>query len=423
MAIGTRIEVDLTAVEHNIGVLRRVLEPTRTAARGEEEGRLGAGICAVVKADAYSMGVTRVAKRLGMLGVEMMAVYTPTEARALIDAAITTPILVLLPVRELERSDALYRAAWGGQLHLSVHDRDNFEAVGEMADRLGIALPVHLAVDTGMSRGGARIGLAEELLKGIRAHRRLRLAGLYTHFASADCDAAQTSEQHNTFKAWMDAQGELVPDETIVHEANTFGAFRSHGCHGDMVRVGLGWCGYASEEFGAGEFEFADAAKELKPVCRWLSQVVQLKRIPKGTRVGYGGTWTAERETLIGVVPVGYASGYPVALSNKAQVGIELRDRTRVYAPMRGRVSMDQICIDLTDVPEGDIELDMPIEVYGNRRDAPNHIPTLAKQAGTITHELLCRLSPRVPRVYVAVEAARMSDREAMKRVTVSQST
>ncbi len=429
MAIGTRIEIDLTAVEHNVGVVRRVLEappppphpPTTGGCCQSDRTGKHAGICAVVKADGYCLGAARVAKRLSMLGVEMMAVYTPNEARVLVEAAIQTPILMLLPVREIERSDALYRAAWGGRLHLSIHDKDNFSAVCDIADRLGIAVPVHLAVDTGMSRGGALPGEAGALLKGIRAHRRLRLAGVYTHLASADCSTAQTTEQHGVFREWLCAHDELIPGETIVHEANTFGALRSHGCHGDMVRIGLGLYGYGWEEFAEGDFEFESAARELKPACRWVSQVVQVKRIPEGSRVGYGGTWSAGRETLIGVVPVGYASGYPMGLANKGHVGLELRDGSRVYAPVVGRVSMDQICIDMTDVPAGEVEVDMPVEVYGADPGAPNHIPALAERAGTITHELLCRLSARIPRVYVAVEEARRSDRDALKHVDVTQ--
>lgn len=409
-----RIEVDLTAIEHNVEVIRRVL---RRAACPTDAPP---GICAILKSDAYALGAARIAKRLSLLGIEMIGVFTPNQARELVDAALTTPILILMPVRSLERNDALYRAAWRRLLHFSVHDHDNLRAMSAIADRLGISLPVHLAVDTGMSREGAPLEEAATLLEGIGAHRRLELAGIYTHFASADRDPDHCRAQHEAFQAWLERNEHLIPETCLIHSANTFGMLRSGAYHRSMVRVGLALLGYASEEFDdESGFDFADEARELRPCFRWLSRVIMVKDVKAGTRVGYGGTWTADRDSTLGVVPVGYADGYPLALSNKAEVGVELLDKSRRYVPVRGRVSMDQVVIDLTDIPRDEATVGLPVEMVSASAGAPNHLPRLARLAGTITHEMLLRISPRVPRSYLALEEARVSDREAMRLASV----
>lgn len=415
MTSPSRIEVDLTAVSSNVRTIRRVL----AGGRGPGEGARGAGLCAVLKADAYGLGAPRIAKRLAIAGVDMMAVYTPDQARALIDAAVMSPILILMPVYDLDRSDTLYRSATRGQTHFTIHGMDSLRAIGEAADLQGWTLTVHLEVDTGMSRGGVPLAEAGEVLKEIRRRPRLRLAGIANHLASADSDESFTREQSERFGRWLESMGGLIPADCVIHEANTFGVFRAASYHRSMARVGLALLGYASEEFARPEeFAFAGEAERLRPVARWLSSVVQTRIIEPGTPVGYEGTWRAKRRTRVAVVPVGYADGYPLSLSNQGKMGVLLRNSVKAFVPVIGRVSMDQTMIDLSDLPEGEAGLGSEVEVVGNDRTAPNHLPTLAHQAGTISHELLCRLSPRLPRQYIAVEqpagAAKPADRLAI---------
>lgn len=396
----SRIEVDLSAITHNVGVIRRVLSRGR-------EGQRSPALCAVLKADGYGLGAARIARRLAGLGVEMVAVYTTDQARALVESNVTTPILVLMPVREIERSDALYRAASRGRLHLAIHDAANLATVSEIADRQGMTLPVHVEVDTGMSRGGVSPADATVLLERIERHARLRLAGVFTHFASANLNDEQTREQSEIFSKWLESVRHLIPDDCVVHQANTFAMFRSSVLHRDMVRVGLAVLGFAGEEFADdGAFELREDAERLRPCVRWLSSVVHVKTIEAGTPVGYAGTWRAPRRTRIALVPVGYADGYPLALSNKARVGVVLPDGRTAYAPVVGRVSMDQITIDVTELPGDFVSIGSVVEVIGAERGTPTHLPTLAQQAGTISHELLCRLSHRLPRFYTALDAS-----------------
>ncbi len=400
----SRIEVDLAAIEHNVRVVRSVLERSADRNLGTAPAPGTPGICAVLKADAYGCGSARVAKRLSLAGVEMFAVYTPEQARALVEAHISQPILLLMPVREMDRNDPLYRSAARDRLHFTVHDRDGLASLIAVADGFGMTIPVHLEVDTGMSRGGAPPDEAAALAVRISEHPRLRLAGVYTHFSAADTDTNFTKQQHDTFSAWLKRVGPALPADCLIHEANTFGTFRAGANHRGMVRVGLALLGMAGEEFGGGEFEFAADAEKLAPAVRWVSHVAHLKWIAPGTPVGYGSTWRAQRKTRIALIPVGYADGYPLALSNKGVVAIELPGGIRAYVPVVGRVSMDQITADVTDIPEDQITLGSCVEVVGNDRTAANHLPTLAKEAGTITHELLCRFSARLPRSYIAVE-------------------
>ncbi len=392
------IEVDLSSIEHNVAMVRRAC----SASGGKQ-----VGVCAVIKADAYGLGAPRIAKRLEIAAVEMMAVFTPEQARALVEAAIQTPILILMPVRSIQRTDPLYRAVLEGRLHLSVHDEEQLEALAGHADQFGVRLPLHVEVNTGMNRGGSRPDAAERMVRRIAKHPRLALAGVSTHFASPHADGEAAMEQSAAFSRWLARVAPIVPRECVAHQASTFATFRSSELHADMVRVGLALLGYGSEEIlDADECELIEHARALKPAVRWLSRVVHTSVIEEGQPVGYGATWRARRPTRLALIPVGYADGFPAALSNRAKVGFRAADGARFYAPVVGRVSMDQITVDATDVPEAASGVGAEVEIIGADRRAPNHLPTLARSAGTISHELLCRLSPRTPRVYRAVDRA-----------------
>lgn len=406
MASTSRIEVDLTAIASNVALVRGVLAARHARISGAGvEPPTRPQICAVLKADGYSLGAARVAKRLGLAGVELLAVYTPEQARGLVDANITTPILMLMPVYEMDRSDALYRAASRGQLHFTVHDEATFRALANITDTLGLHLSVQLELDTGMSRGGASPAEAGAVLRRIVAHPRMRLTGVFNHFASADTNDAFTRAQAGAFSDWLEEHARLLPETCVVHEANTYGTFRSSAYHRTMVRVGLALLGFAQEDFRDPEaFELIDDAARLHPAVRWMSSLVQIKHLEPGTPVGYQSTWVAKRPTRLGLVPVGYADGYPLACGNQAQVGVTLASGIKAFVPVVGRVSMDQITVDVTDIPEDQIAVGSAVEVIGNDPTAPNHLPTVAKRGGTIAHELLCRISPRLPRQYIAVE-------------------
>ncbi|CAN5838132.1 alanine racemase [soil metagenome] len=416
----SRLEINLAAIDHNVAAIRAVL------ARPNPGQSTPVQICGIVKQDAYGLGALRIARRLSSLNVELLAVYCVVEARQLAEAHIATPILILMPVDGFERSDPLYRVAVTGRLHLVLHSERQAQLLISAATRLGVTFPVHIQVDTGMSRGGCLPDEAERLVKLATTHPRLRLAGLMTHFSSPGSDEPFTREQARQFRAWIERVKPLLAaavargqQPCVVHAANTAATFRAGSFHATMVRVGQGLLGYGEEAFtNPADAEFARELTSLKPALRWMSRIVHVQEIPAGWPVGYGRTWTSTRPSRIAIVPVGYADGFPVALSNQAKVRLtgQAWDRSRTREPMAshepaptasswvpvvGRVSMDQITLDITDAPADLAQVGMEVEVIGATPGMPNHLPVLAEQAHSITHELMCRLSPALERQYL----------------------
>ncbi len=387
------LSINLDAIRHNVGVLRAVLRPDA----GMNTPANAPGICAVLKADGYGLGASKIAPTLEHAGVEMFAVYTLKEAASIVHATSRTPILVLMPTQGLEILRDLRTMPGYARLRLTIHSAAQLE---ELLAALDAGLPpiaVHVEVDTGMSRGGASPSEAASIVRSIIREPRLRLAGVFSHFASADSDSAMTERQSRLFDAWLDDVRDLLPRDCVIHHANTFGALRSSLHHRGMVRVGLALLGYAVEEFDdPSAFQHRDAAMHLRPAVKWESRIIHESRLDPGATAGYGGAWRATRRSRLGLVPLGYADGYPLSLSNRGVVRVRV-DGEWMVAPIVGRVSMDQITIDVTDLPES-ARVGSLVEILGEDRAASNFLPTVAHTAGTITHELLCRLSPRVAR-------------------------
>lgn len=423
----SRIEIDLTAIGRNVGILRSVLDqPARTAAADAAAAAAApqpaapahrTALCGVIKQDAYGLGASRVMRKLDALGCEFVAVFSLDEARALADVPVTTPILVLMPVRAIERQDPVYRLAVRNRLHLVVHDLAQVTELASASSKLGVRIPVHVQLDTGMARGGAIDIDARQIVEEILRSPRLQLAGVMTHFSSPSNDDAFTRDQAKAFKGWIESIKPLITANgkgLHVHAANTAAALRSRSLHASMVRIGQGLYGFGGESFTDPlAVEFGAAAKQLGPAVRWLSKIVHIHEVPKNWPVGYGRTFKAARPTKVAVVPIGYADGYPIGLSNVGKVvltgrpydairgTVEVLERPAV-APVIGRVSMDQITIDVTGLPDSLAKVGAEIELIGKDPHGPTHLPTLAKAAGTISHQLLCGLSPRIERIYLS---------------------
>lgn len=460
----SRLEIDLSSVERNLSVVRGVIGGG--APGGKQPGRVN--VCAVVKQDGYGLGAVRLAKKLvgggaetggrnSGAGVDMLAVYGLDEARALAEAIANVPILLLMPVTGIDRMDPLYRHLSSGRIHLTLHSHDQLRQLTEMSGRIGATIPMHVQVDTGLSRGGAMPEWAHKLVESVVATPRTKLAGLMTHFSSPCCDAEFTREQAKLFRDFVEGvkpvlkaavatamggsgKGSVVaPNDLMLHAANSCAMFRARSYHGTMVRVGQALLGFGLEEPPPTEhFEFREQASRLEPCVRWTTTVAHISEIPAGWAVGYGSAWRAPwrsdgRKTRIALVPVGYADGYPRSLGGKSTGGpgfvgftgrawekraggegdsIAAAIGPTVYAPVVGRVSMDQITVDVTDVPDAylnagggvgrmDASGSGPeVEILGRDRAAPNFIASMAAAAGSITHEQLCRVGARVERAY-----------------------
>lgn len=392
------IDIDLAAIDHNMSVIRRVV--------GDR-----CALCPIVKADAYGLGVSRVARRLVAAGAEMLAVYSlrqAIETAAAVNGA--TPILVLMPVTDIAREDELVRLMLGGQLHLVVHDEANLAALEACAQSIGVTLPVHLEIDVGMSRGGARPDEAARILQAIHDGGRLSLRGIFAHFSHSRCDAAITARQLEAYDAVVTANRRLIPDDVIEHVASTYALARSTRYHRTMVRFGLAWMGYGLEELDAPGAIMAPG--DLRPVVRWSSQIVQAKEVPAGTAVGYGARWTAPRRSTIALVPVGYADGYPTlrgaAADGTLWVRLHAPNGAAVDAPVVGAVNMDQITVDVTGFHEGDPRawIGCSVELVSRDSGSRAHLPRVADAAGLIVHETLTRLNPRIARTVSTAASA-----------------
>ena len=349
-------EIDLAAIRHNVGVMKSHIAG-------------GARFLAVVKADAYGHGAVPVAKAALEAGADMLAVAIPEEGIELREAGIAAPILVLGGIEE-----SAAEAVVQNDLTQVVFDERRIRALAQAGQKLGRCAKVHLKLDTGMNRIGVRT-----------AEEAQALTGCFTHMATADePDPTGTLRQIERFEALCKAVKAVHPGEIICHGANTASIFRYPQLHADMVRGGLALYGYPPVPEATG----------LQPAMRWVTRGIYVKTIAPGDRVSYGGTFEATRPTVVMTLPVGYADGYRRGISGKGCVLVRGR-----RAPILGRVCMDQMMVDVTDIPgaqEGDEAV-----LLGRQGDEQIDAEEMAAWLDTISYEVLCSPSKRVPRVYI----------------------
>lgn len=393
------LEIDLTRVERNFLSLRQLVTPEGAGTAANKRVR----VCCVVKKDAYGLGAAQVAHRLVKAGCDMLAVYSPGEAEHLINKSVNGPILLLSPLRALNRTDALYRPAVARNLHISIHDREQLDTVNQIGRTFGIKAPIHLYLDTGMSRSGLNGEQFAQVLQNPDKTPHVRIAGVYTHLATADDNPEFAYEQLEQLENAVAQQSAHLPKDCVVHIANSFATLRDRKFHLNMVRPGLGLYGYGQDLLSGPVLADAPA---LEHAVRWVTRINHVQRYPRWTPVGYGSTHKLKRNSVLGVIPVGYGDGYPVALSNLSSVRVFPEQGESFDAPVLGRVNMDQLIIDLTDAPgnadDGDIHhlLNATVNVISDDPDAPNSVPKLAALAKTHPYEITCRLSKDLPRKY-----------------------
>jgi alanine racemase len=405
------LEINLSRLDANLSWWRKLVAagPSIEGIPQRPHTRHPTRICAVVKANAYGLGAVTIGQRLSAAGADMLAVYTPAQAEELVYAGVTTPILVLQPTRELERTEAVHAAAQAGRLHLAINDPAQLSMIDGLGRALACRLPIHLHLDTGMSRAGLSAAELAAMLQALPRYVNTRLVGLWSHFAAAGEDVSFAYEQVERLeRALADNRAALdalaPPPELIVHTAATAAACRDRRFQKDMVRVGIGLYGYGPELLAGQPGPLLPFDAPLQPVFRWIARIIHLQNYSRGTSVGYGCTHRLNRDSLLGVVPVGYADGYPLALSNKGAVRLinTTPGLAHALAPVLGKVSMDQIVIDLTDFPR--TQTGQMVELVSDDPASRLALPALAGAAGTSPYEMLCRLSPRLPRKYVSIE-------------------
>ena len=364
----TRVKIDLDAIAHNFDAVRE---------------KTGVRVMAVIKADAYGHGAIQVARLLedkcAFFGVSSML-----EAMELRQAGLSTPILILghTPV-------SAFPTAIGQGIRPTIFHYEDALALSDAAQAIGCAAPFHFAVDTGMSRIGFQATEeSADICAKIAALPGLVAEGLFSHFATADCaDLSRSYRQAELFAAFDDmlkARGVEIP---IRHLDNSAGLM-NFPAHYEMVRSGIVTYGmYPSDEVDP-------ALLELKPALRWESRITHVKLLEPGREISYGGTFITTHPTMVATIPVGYADGYRRSLSGKYYVLIRGQ-----RAPILGRICMDQMMVDVTDIP--DVQLNDRVVLVGTDGGETITMEAISAAADSFNYEFVCGISRRVPRIYV----------------------
>lgn len=359
----TWAEVDLGALTRNLRRIRakmpagtKIMFVVKANAYGHD-----AGLCAVAAEKA------RAADWLGVSSVE--------EGIALRDAGAKLPVLILGSLYPFES----VLAAVAHDLTPVVASLEAARRLVEVALKLQRRVDCHVKVDTGMGRIGASPEAALGIVRHLAAHKGVRVQGIYTHLACAESDAAFTAEQLKRFRRVVDQLSREGLRPPIVHAANSAGALKRPASRFDLVRPGLA---------AYGLFNGFEPALTLK------SKIVFLKTVPKASTVSYGATWRTKRPTRIATLPIGYGDGYARALSNRADVLVGGR-----RCPVVGRVTMDQVMVDVTGA--GPTRVGDDAVLIGRQGRAEIRAEELARLCGTIPYETATALSSRVPRVAV----------------------
>ncbi len=365
------VEIDQEALSHNVRQLRKLLA-TQTQ------------LMAVVKADAYGHGATMVARIALDAGASGLCVATLQEGIQLREAGIEAPILLLGAMNTPEQVEAI--AHW--QLEPTICTPQQALIFSETLSGLQKTLPVHLKLDTGMSRLGMPWQEATQFVRLVQRLPYLEIASIYSHLATADSpDPTVMRLQHQRFEdaiAQLHSAGIKPPR---LHLANSAATLANSALHYDWVRVGLALYGLYPAEHLRNKID-------LKPVMQVKARVTQVKTIPPGTGVSYGYHFIADRELRLAVVGIGYADGVPRNLSNKMTVLIRGQQVRQI-----GAITMDQLMLDVSAIP--DVQTGEVVTLIGQDGDVQISADDWAESLGTISWEILCSFKHRLPRVAV----------------------
>ncbi len=363
----TCLYIDLDKVSRNLSLVQE---------------KCGTAVCAIVKADAYGMGAVSIARAVeqqcAFFGVSSIA-----EAVELRRAGIRKPILILgrVPV-------SAYPLAVRHDIRTTIFLWEDALALSEEAQLQGKTARFHFAVDTGMSRIGFQATEeSADLCVRIASLPNLCAEGLFSHFACADCADLTFAHEQAALFAKFDEMLRARNIKVPIRHLNNSAGIMNFGTQYEMVRSGIVTYGlYPSDELSPADLP-------VEPVMQWVTRVAYVKTLPAGRTIGYGAAYTTTKETLVATLPVGYADGFRRSLSGIGHVLIRGKK-----APVLGRVCMDQIMVDVTDIP--DVQIDDKVFLIGRSGDQEITADDMAAATGTINYEIVCGLSRRIPRAY-----------------------
>lgn len=364
----TKLLINLDAIRHNIDAVRQ---------------RSGVKVMAIIKADAYGHGAIPIAKLLEK-DCEFFGVSSILEAMELRNAGIQNPILIL-GVTQI----SAFPTAVRNSIRPAIFRWEDAVELSKCAREAGVIAPFHFALDTGMSRIGFQVSEeSADICAKIAALPNLKAEGLFSHFATADCAdlsrAEKQAERFAQFDSMLKARGVEIP---IRHLNNSAGVMNFPSTY-EMVRSGIVTYGlYPSDEVEPERLP-------LVPALEWVTRITHIKTLEPGREIGYGGTYTTTKPTVVATIPIGYADGYRRNLSGKFYVLIHGQK-----APILGRICMDQMMVDVTHIPEA--ALNDSVILIGKSGDAQITVEEIAAPADSFNYEFVCGISRRVPRVYL----------------------
>ena len=364
----TVAEIDLGSLEFNYRQLQKRIPE-------------GVNFLAVVKADAYGHGAVPIARKLEKLGVACFGVAISDEGVELRKGGVKAPILILGGIYK-EGVEQVLRY----NLTPVVFTEDCLEMLAKAAKRRQKRARVHLKVDTGMGRLGVPLNRWPAFLSELKRFPGIEIEGILSHFSMTDEDEAFTTRQWGEFQGAVSCAREMGISCKYLHMANsgTLIAFPSYV--GNLVRPGIMLYGaYPSPTF-------RDMIP-LRPVMTLKTRIHFLKSVAPGTRISYGGTFLAKKESLIATIPIGYADGYSRHLSNQGEVLVRGK-----RAPIVGKVCMDLIMVDVTEIPN--VSSGDEVILVGKQGSEEITVDEIARKIGSISYEVLCSVGKRVPRVY-----------------------
>ena len=368
-----RVEISLSSLVHNFSLLKK---------KGGD-----AAVLAMVKAVGYGHGMVECAKTLAAAGSDCFGVAEVGEGVKLRNAGISNPVVIMAGILpETIPTLLAYR------LTPAVVDGSCLELLSKEAMKEGKQIVLHLKVDAGMGRQGCNLSSVSALVQEIQRMPGLSLGGILAHFPMADDpDSPSTAEISAAFSREVDKVRDLMPDDLLIHLANSGGILYFPFTHRDMIRPGISLYGYYPD----GEKGRENAVEPLlQPVMRFSSRIIQVKEVPAGTGLGYGHIFTTKRKTRLAIIPVGYEDGYLRCLSTRAQ---GLVHGCRV--PVVGRISMNLTMFDVTDVDgvsPGD-----EVVLMGHQGNEEISADEIAAWMDTISYEVLCLFGNLNNRVYV----------------------
>lgn len=373
------IEIDRHALSHNLQQFRRLIGSNRS-------------LLATVKANAYGHGIGEVAEIACRQGADWLGVHSVEEGILLREKKVACPILVMgyVPFDKLEQSIE-------HDLRITVYNPETIERLGSLIAHSRKKIRLHVKVETGTHRQGVREEDLFSFVEKIQSYPGLMLEGLSSHFANIEdtTDHSYARFQLDNFKRICQKLADKGIAVPIKHIACTAATILFLETYFDLVRIGIGMYGLwpSKETYLSCILQNREPIK-LKPVLTWKTRVAQIKKIPKGAYVGYGCTFRATRETVLAVLPIGYYDGYSRGFSNVSYVLIKGQ-----RSPLRGRVAMDFIMTDITDIPG--VEIEEEVVLMGEDKGDKITADDLARLDGTINYEIVTRINPRIPRILV----------------------